>query len=88
MKKVRAFLPSDAIVVPGHGVPMKPEEIDFTIQYLETLDNKVQTAIASGLSLEQTQQSLNMTTFKGYALWDWTHTVVNITAVYKALAAQ
>ncbi|MDH3770432.1 MAG: MBL fold metallo-hydrolase [Nitrospirota bacterium] len=88
MKKVRAFLPSDATVVPGHGRPMQPEEMDFTIQYLETLDNKVQTALANGLSLEQTQQSLSMPTFKGYALWDWVHTGVNIPSVYQALSAQ
>ena len=88
MKKVRAFLPPDATVVPGHGRSMKPEEIDFTIQYLETLDNKVQTAIASGFSLEQTQQSLSMPAFKGYALWDWVHTGLNVPAVYKALSAQ
>ena len=88
MKKVRAFLPSDATVVPGHGRPMQPEEIDFTIQYLETLDNKVQTALANGLSLKQTQQSLSMPTFSGYALWDWVHTGVNIPAVYQALSAQ
>ena len=88
MKKVRAFLPSDATVVPGHGRPMQPEEMDFTIEYLETLDNKVQTALANGLSLEQTQQSLAMPTFKGYALWDWVHTGVNIPAVYQALSAQ
>ena len=88
MKKVRAFLPSDATVVPGHGRVMKPEEIDFTIRYLETLDNKVQTAIASGLSLEQTQQSLSMPGFKGYALWDWVHTGLNVPAVYKALSGQ
>ena len=88
MKKVRAFLPSEATVVPGHGRLMQPQEIDFTIQYLETLDNKVQTALANGLSLEQTQQSLSMPNFKGYALWDWVHTGVNIPAVYQALSAQ
>ena len=88
MKKVRAFLPSDAVVIPGHGRAMTPGEIDFTIQYLETLDNKVQTAVADGLSLEQIQQSLSMPGFKGYALWDWVHTRLNISAVYKALSAQ
>jgi cyclase len=31
MKKVRAFLPEDAKVIPGHGRVMTPEEIDFTI---------------------------------------------------------
>ena len=88
MKKVRAFLPADATVIPGHGRPMTPGEMDFTIQYLETLDNKVQTAIANGLSLDQTQQSLAMPGFQGYALWDWVHTGLNIPAVYQALSAQ
>ena len=67
---------------------MTPGEIDFTIQYLETLDNKVQTAIAGGLSLEQIQQSLSMPAFQGYALWNWVHTGVNIPAVYKGLSEQ
>ncbi len=88
MKKVRAFLPADAIVIPGHGRPMTPGEIDFTIQYLETLDNKVQTAIAGGLSLQEIQQTLSMPAFQGYALWDWVHTGLNVPAVYKALLAQ
>ena len=88
MKKVRAFLPEDATIVPGHGIPMMPDKVDFTIQYLETLDGKIQRAIESGLSLEQTQQSVKMPMFKGYVLWDWVHTGVNIPAVYKALSAQ
>ncbi len=88
MKKVRAFLPADATVIPGHGRAMTPGEIDFTIRYLETLDNDVQTAIANGRSLEQIQHSLSMPEFKGYALWDWVHTGLNIPAVYKALSTQ
>jgi hypothetical protein len=40
------------------------------------------------LSLEQTQQSLSMPMVKGYELWDWVHTGVNIPAVYQALSAQ
>ena len=67
---------------------MMPGEIDFTIRYLETLDNDVQTAIANGRSLEQIQHSLSMPEFKGYALWDWVHTGLNIPAVYKALSTQ
>ncbi len=51
LKKIRRFLPEDAIVVPGHGRPMKPHDMDFTIHYLETLDNKVRTALANDLSL-------------------------------------
>ncbi len=88
MKKIRKFLPADATVIPGHGIPMKPKDIDFTIQYLETLDHEVQTAIANGLSLKQIQQSVTMPKFKGYMLWDWVHVGVNIPAVYKSLSEQ
>ncbi len=88
MKKIRNFLPSDATVIPGHGIPMKPKGIDFTIQYLEKLNHEVQTAIANGLSLKQIQQSVTMPNFKGYMLWDWVHIGVNIPAVYKSLSEQ
>ena len=43
MKKVRKFLPDDAIVVPGHGIPIKPKDIEFKINYLETLHKEVKT---------------------------------------------
>ena len=88
LKKIRDFLPEDATIVPGHGWPMKPGDIDFTIQYLETLDNKVQTAISNNLSLEETQQAVTMPSFQGYALFGWVHSGVNVPAVYHALSAQ
>ena len=88
MKKIRNFLPPDATVIPGHGIPMKPKEIDFTIQYLEKLDHEVQTAIANGLSLKQIQEYVTMPNFKGYMLWDWVHVGVNIPAVYQSLSEQ
>ncbi len=88
LKKIKRFLPEDATVIPGHGRPMKPSDIDFTIQYLETLDNKVRTALANNLSLEETQQSVTMLHFQGYALFEWVHFGVNIPAVYQALSAQ
>ncbi len=88
MKKVREFLPEDATVVPGHGIPMKPIDIDFTIKYLETLDKKVRAALANEQSLEEVQQSVAMPNFKGYALWDWVHTKVNVPAVYKTLSRE
>ena len=72
----------------GHGRPLLPKDIEFTIQYLETLDNKVRTALANGLSLAETQQSVSMPRFQGYALFPWVHTQVNVPAVYKALADQ
>ena len=88
LKNIRDFLPDDATIIPGHGRVMKPSDIDFTIQYLETLDNKVRTALTNNLSLEETQQAVTMPNFQGYALFGWIHSAVNIPAVYKALSSE
>lgn len=86
MKKVRKFLPDDAIVVPGHGIPINPKDIDFTINYLETLHNEVKTAVEKGMTLEQAQKNITMKKFQGYALWGWVHSGVNIPNTYKELS--
>ena len=86
MKKLRKFLPEDATIVPGHGAPVKPEAIDFTIKYIETLHKEVKNAVNSGTSLEQTQKEITMKDFQGYALWGWVHTQVNVPATYKDLS--
>ena len=86
MKKVRKFLPEDAMVVPGHGVPIKPKDLDFKIQYLEALGQEVKKALKTGLTLEQAQKSITMPEFQGYALFDWVHTQVNVPATYKDLS--
>jgi len=83
MKKVRTFLPEDAIVVPGHGIPAKPQDLDFTIQYLETLHKEVKDAVEKGKTVEQAQQTITMKDFQGYALWGWVHSGVNIPNTYK-----
>ena len=36
-KKVHAFLPADAKIVPSHGVAMQHEDLQWHIQYLETV---------------------------------------------------
>lgn len=86
MKKVRSFLPNDAVVVPGHGIPVKPQDLEFTIKYLETLDTEVKNAIAKGRTLEQAQKEITMKKFQGYALWGWVHSGVNIPNTYKELS--
>ncbi len=85
LKKVRQFLPDDAIVVPGHGVPMPPGKIEFYIRYLETLGKEVKTAVEKGMTLEEAQREITMPAFQGYALWGWVHTGVNIPNTYKEL---
>jgi cyclase len=86
MKKVRKFLPNDAIVVPGHGIPIKPKDIEFNIRYLETLHKEVKNAVGKGLTLEQAQKSIIMKKFQGYALWGWVHSGVNVPNTYKDLS--
>ncbi len=88
MKKVRAFLPEDAVVVPGHGIPAQPKDLDFTIRYLETLHKEVKYAVDSGTSLELAQKEITMKDFQGYALWGWVHSGVNVPNTYKELSGK
>ena len=37
MRRLRALVPADAIIVPGHGRPAGVEMIDYPIGYLEEL---------------------------------------------------
>lgn len=85
LKKIRNFLPADAIVVPGHGVPTKPKDLDFKIRYLEALKKEVKSAIVKGMTLEEAQENITMPEFQGYALFGWVHTQVNVAVVYNQL---
>lgn len=86
LKKVREFLPEDAIVVPGHGVPIQPKDIDFMIRYLESLHQAVKNAVARGMTVEETQKTITLPDFQGYALFGWVHSGVNVPATYKDLS--
>lgn len=86
MKKVRSFLPYDAIVVPGHGIPVRPADLDFIIRYLEALHEEVKSAVEKGMQLEQAQKTITMKDFQGYALWGWVHSGVNVPNTYKELS--
>jgi len=85
LTKVRDFLPKDATIIPGHGRPMRPADIDFPIQYLRELDTAVSAAIAKGLSLEATLKVVGMPQYSKYSLFDWAHNTVNVPAVYHAI---
>ena len=86
MKKVRSFLPNDAVVVPGHGIPIKPKDLDFTINYLKTLHKEVKGAVDKYMKLEEAQKSITMKDFQGYALWGWVHSGVNVPNTFKELS--
>lgn len=88
LKKVYAFLPGDARIVPGHGVAMGREDVRWHIDYLTAVRDNVQAAIDQGLTLEQTVVKVKMPEFRGYALFDWVHPSLNVPAAFKDLSAK
>jgi glyoxylase-like metal-dependent hydrolase (beta-lactamase superfamily II) len=85
LKKLRALLPDDAVVVPGHGYPVDPKTIDFNIAYLTRLKSEVQAAIARGLSEAETVQAVAMTEYSGYKIFPWVHVQINVPKAYNEL---
>lgn len=88
LKKVYAFLPPDAKVIPGHGTPITREDIQWHINYLETIKTQVKVAIDKGLSLEETVRVVSMPEFSGYVLFGWVHPGLNVPAAYKDLSGK
>lgn len=85
LTKVREFLPEDATIIPGHGRPMRPADIDFPIRYLRELDAVVSAAVAAGASVEATLAAAGMSHYGEYSLFDWAHNAVNVPAAYEAI---
>ncbi len=88
LKRVHAFLPPDAKVLPGHGTLMTRDDIQWHIDYLETVKTQVKAAIDKGLSLEETVKAVTVPEFSGYALFGWVHPGLNVPAAYKDLAGK
>lgn len=86
LKRVYAFLPADARIVPGHGAVMAREDMKWHIDYLAAVKTNVQAAVARGLTLEQTVQQIPMPEFGGYALFSWVHPGLNVPAAYRDLS--
>lgn len=85
LDSVRAFLPADAVIVPGHGRPIRPDDMGFSIDYLRALVAEVAGAVEQGRSLEETVASVTLEAFQGYAIWDWVHAQVNVPKTYAEL---
>jgi len=85
LSRVRDFLPEDAIIIPGHGRPMRPTDIEFPLRYLRELDGIVRAAIDEGRSAEATLDAAAMPHYRDYSLFDWAHKTVNVPAVYRSL---
>lgn len=88
LQKVYDFLPADATIVPGHGVPMGREGLRWHLDYLQAVQSGVKDALARGLSLEQTVAELKLPEFRGYQLFDWVHPGLNVPAAYRDLAGK
>ena len=85
LRKVHAFLPADARIIPGHGVAMTRDDLNWHIDYLATVKSKVEDAVKRGLTLEQTVKEVAMPEFTGYVLFPWVHSGLNVPAAYKDL---
>ncbi len=85
LEKVYAFLPADARIVPGHGVPITRDDMRWHIDYLQAIRDQVQAAVNEGLTLEQTVARVTLPEFGGYALFGWVHPSLNVPAAYKDL---
>lgn len=85
LARVRDFLPDDAIIIPGHGRPMRPSDIEFPLRYLRELDAAVSAAIDQGRSVEATLEAVRMSDYGDYSLFDWAHNAVNVPAAFQHL---
>jgi glyoxylase-like metal-dependent hydrolase (beta-lactamase superfamily II) len=86
MKDVRASLPADAVVVPGHGEPTSVKAIDDHITYLDRLKTRVEGLIAASKSKEEVAAAAGMPEYEGYKIYPWVHTQVNVPAAYDELS--
>jgi glyoxylase-like metal-dependent hydrolase (beta-lactamase superfamily II) len=87
LKKIYDMLPDDAIIVPGHGKITNKAGIKYTIDYVQSLTQQVQTAVKKGLTLDQTRQTVTMKEYdKGYVLFNWLHFNFNLQNAYKDIS--
>jgi cyclase len=86
LKRIKSFLPPDAIIIPGHGRPTTvARSLDYLIGYLETLDREVHAAVERGLTLDETVKAVAMEEYSGYKLYPWTHKQMNVPHAYKRI---
>lgn len=85
LRKVYAFLPADARIVPGHGVVLGRDDLRWHIDYLAEVQRQVQAAVDERLTLEQTVARVTMPEYGGYVLFGWVHPKLNVPAAYKDL---
>ena len=82
---MRAGAAPGTIVIPGHSHPVGADGFDFSVDYLQTMIGEVQTAVDTGLSEQDTVTQVQMSSYQGYKIWGWIHSVVNVPATYNEL---
>lgn len=85
LQSVHDAIDAETRVVPGHGPVTNIDAIKWNIDYLNTVETEVRTAIADGLSVEETVARVQLPEFGGYALFGWVHPSLNVPAAYKDL---
>lgn len=86
LAEVRASLPPDTIVIPGHDHPHGVDAFGFSIDYLNTLASEVGSAVQQGRTQQETVASVTLQPFnQGYAIWDFIHSMVNVPNTYNEL---
>ena len=85
LQKVYDSFDKNTRVVPGHGPVTDIKAIKWHLDYLSTIEKEVKSAIADGLSLEETVKRVQLPEFQGYALFGWVHPGLNVPAAYKDL---
>jgi len=90
LTQVYEFVPDDVRIIPGHGVQIQRQDLRWHIDYLTQLQNQVQQAIQQGLTKQQTIDKLtqDMNHFRGYVLFDWIHTNLNLPKAFEELSHQ
>ncbi|CAF4311877.1 unnamed protein product, partial [Rotaria sordida] len=66
---------------------MKREDLRWHLDYLAAVKSNVQTAIDQGLNLTQTVEKTTnaMQEYRGYILFDWIHTSLNVPKAFEEL---
>lgn len=88
LARVAAFLPEDAVIVPGHGGPLAVADLRFGIAYLDALLAALRTVVEAGGGLADAREAAQLRDFQGYALWGFVHQEVNVPRTWAELAAR
>jgi glyoxylase-like metal-dependent hydrolase (beta-lactamase superfamily II) len=87
LRRIYDLLPEDAIVIPGHGRVTSKQGIKYTIDYVSSLKQQVESAVNKGLTLEETGKLVTMKDYdKGYELFNWLHFNFNLPNAYRDIS--